>query len=350
MSIQNLDTFLAKTQFPEPALAPVKERAASYVEMVTKSNLLVTQIQAAKDSDPNNPEFLDKLWAQHVSESPEMAEVEANYQALIEESEKLLVQLREFAKGHIPERLDAEAEKAARKTVNDMSPTITQARNGLAEMLSMPEAMLKAHGVEFPKDGLISLLPTPESLKGGGKGRKAAGESSVSYMTRVNDVLIDGKSTQMNGKGKFAYAAEKLTVRFNGKTLAQNKVTPEELEEAYFASLPNSPEVRSIKSTALPNEHTFTFTKEIDVQNGNDDSFKKEPQSVSLTVRGVNYGEAAKAETPNTETEKAETEKVAEPKAETLKPGDHIRPEPAKAETVKANDTAPAKKAAAPKK
>ena len=314
MSLQSLETFLAQTKFPEPALAPVKERATKYVEMVNKSNELVAQVGLAKTDNENNAEFLDTIWKGKESD-PAIAETVKEFYVVAEAYEKLQAQLRDFAKANMPKSLSEDEIKTARKTVNDMAPTISKAREGLAEMFAMPEGMLKALGVEFPKDGLISLLPNADSLKGSAKGRKA-GATGVSYMTRVKDVLIDGKSTAKDGKGKIDYAADALSLRFNFKSVPQNKVTAEEIEVAYWQSLPNSPEPRSIKSTELPNEHTFDFTKEIAVQNGNDDSFKMEPHTVKLTVRNGTFGEAEKAEAPAAPANEGNAEKATTPDAE----------------------------------
>lgn len=332
---QALDTFLAKTNFPEPALAPVKEKVSAYVEMVTTSNEKVASLNASRTDTANNAEFVDSRWRANEND-PAIAETVARFDEVAELYEKLQKQLRDHAiANYMPEVLDADAQAKARKAVNDMAPTIEQARKGLVEMLSMPEAMLSSLGVEFPKDGLISLLPTAESIKGGKKGRKGA-TGTTSYLTRVKDVLIEDVSTQVNGKGKIDYAAAKLSERFNAKAIPDNRVTAEDVEEAYFASLPGSPAPRSLGSGELPIEHTFTFTKDVKVQNGNDDSFKVIPESVKLTVRSPNFG--ADKETPKTETATTET-----PKTETE--------EPAKVEAKPETNSAPAaKKTAAPKK
>lgn len=304
---QNLDTFLAQTQFPEPALAPVKERVKAYIEMVSKSNELVASLNASKTDNANNADFVDSRWRANETD-PAIADIVSQFDEVAELYEKLQKRLRDHAvANYMPEVLDADAQTKARKTVNDMAPTIEQSRKGLVEMLSMPEAMLKATGVEFPEDGLISLLPTAESIKGSGRGRKAASGEGVSYTTRVGDVLIDSKSTQRNGKGKLDYAADALSERFNAKAVPQNKVTKEELEEALFKAMGKP--FRSVKSTELPDEVSFVFEKTIQVQNGNDDSFKEVPEKVNITVRSVNFGEAKPAAT---ETPKAETEKAAE--------------------------------------
>lgn len=328
---QSIEEFLSQTGIPEAGLTPITSKVEEYLQLVTQNNKLIAQINAARAQDPNNVDYLDSLWkAAQASGDKEIAPIAEQFDAIAEEYEKLNAQLRELAKKHVPQALSEEDTKAARKTVNEMAPTIGEARKAAAAMLTIPESVLTAMQVKLPEGGLASLLPEAESLKNA-RGRKAAnasGETKV-YATRVNDILIDGESTQVNGKGKIAYAAEKLSEKFNAAQVPANKVTAEEIEEAYFKSLPGSIEFRGLRSTELPDEHSFTFTKNIQVQNKNDDSFTEVQQSVKLTLRSVNYGQEKKAEV-----ESAPAEKV-EAKPENVKP----------AETAKAE---PAKKAAAP--
>lgn len=297
-SIQDLGALLSKTGIPEEGLKPLTDKVADYVALVNQNNEWVAQINVARAQDPSNTEFLDSIWAAKAPNDDEMAKVEEEYQALVDQTEKLLKKLRDFARSNIPQPLSEDAVKETRKKVNDAAPTISETRKGIAANFEMLEGILKLTAKdELPEGGLLSLLPNPESLKNA-RGRKAStatGEGKK-YVTRVGEVLLDGNSTNVNGAGKFAYAANALTEKFNGKAIAQNKVTAEEMEEAYFASLPGSPELRSLSSTEIPEEHTFTFTKEILAQNPNDDGFTKVPQNVKVTVRNVNYGQP-KAET-----------------------------------------------------
>jgi hypothetical protein len=304
------EDLLKKTGFPEAGLAPIKQNVSEYLTMVTKSNGLVAQINAAKAVDPSKPgyaDYLDEIWAIKAPADETMREIEAQYQALIEESEKLRTQLRDFAKNNIPEVLSQEESQKARQAVNEMSPTISESRKGIAAMLQMVESMLAMQKVELPQGGLITLLPVAESLKNV-RGRKAATESGIkSNKTRVGEILIDGVSTNKDGKGKLDYAADYLSQKFNAQNIPANKVTAEVLEEEYFKSL--GIEFRSLKSTELPAEHSFTFEKTILVQNKNDDSFTEVPQKVKVTVK--------KWENPTTATVTEKVEAKPEPVKET---------------------------------
>jgi hypothetical protein len=338
-TVPALDEFFSKTGLQEAALKPIIEKVEEYLALVTQSNKWIAEINASRAADPTKPGYedeLDKLWAIHAPTDNDMAEVESKYQALRAEAEKLLTQLRDFAKTKVPTPLSEEEAKNARKRVNEAAPAIADARKATAALLTIPESMLQLAKVPVPEGGLITLLPQADSLKSA-RGRKASSGERAPYATRVGDVLIDGNSTQIDGKGKFAYAAAKLSEMWNAQNVPANKVTAEEIEEAYFAALPGSPEVRSIKSTELPDSHEFEFTKTIKVRNANDDSYTDVPKTAKLTVISVNA--IAKDEKKNdTPTEKVEpsAEKVEENKAEVPAPK---------------NESAPAKKAtAAPKK
>jgi hypothetical protein len=328
----SFDDLLAKTNLPEPALAPLKKAVSDYVAMVNKSNGLVASINAAKAQDPNNVDYLDKLWRAKESDSA-IAEKVAEFDAIAEQYERLLKELRDHAKGnYIPAQLSEDDAKNARKQVNESAPAISEARKSIAAQLTLVESVLSALGVEIPEGGMVTLLPQADSLKNarGRKAATAAGEVKT-YLTRVGDVLIDGKSTQVNGKGNFRFAAAQLSEKWNSKLMPENEVTGEEIEEAYFASM--GKENRSLKSTEIPESHTFEFTKTILVQNPNDDSKTEVPQTVKLTVISQ---QSTKSDT--TENAPAET---SEPKTE--------KSEPAKVEA--ATNSAPAKKAPAqPKK
>lgn len=333
-----LEEYFAETKLPEPALRPITDKVAELLALVKKSDGLVADINTARADDPNNVENLDRLWKANESDEA-IADVVAEFYAVAEQYEKLNAQLREHAKmNYVKEAMSPEALQAAKKSVNEMAPVIAEARKGLASQFAIPESMLGMMNIPVPEGGLITLLPQAESLKNA-RGRKAATSSGEvkAYVTRVGDVLIEGTSTQVNGNGKIAYAADKLSERFNSRNIPANSVTPEEIEEQYFKSL--NLEFRSVASTKLPDEHSFTFEKTILVQNTNDDSKTEVPQKVKLTVRSVNFGE--KAEEPKTETAKVEAKseapkvensapKVESKPAETMKVSDHVRPEPAK--------------------
>jgi hypothetical protein len=329
------DDLLKQTQLPEPALGPIREAWDDALALIVENNKMVAQVNATRDSNPNNPDFLDSLWRTHAPADEKMKEVEEQYQALIEQSEKLLVQLRDFAKKHVPESLSEDKAKEARKTINEMAPTISTAKSKAENMLIVVNTMLGVHGVEIPEGGIISLLPPIESLKNQ-RGRKAGTSlPSGGYMTRVDEILIEGKSTNQNDKGKFNFAADALSKMWGAERFPANRVTAEELETAYLAEFGYADRATSKedKESKLPDTHTFTFEREIEVPNGNDDSTKKVPQKIQIEVK-----RERKANAP-IETPKQETEKQAEPKQET-------KSETEKQETV--STPAPAKKTATP--
>lgn len=340
-SVQDFKSLLAKTGIPEAGLKPLTAKVDEYVSLVTQSNEMVAAINAAKAQDPSNVDFLDTRWRANENDE-RIAETVTKFDAIAEEYERLLKQLRETAREHfVPQPLSEDDAKNKRKQVNEMAPTIAETRKGIQAQLEMVENILKLTGTELPDGGLINYLPNADSLKSA-RGRKAVTASGEvkQYVTRVGEVLLDGKSTNIDGKGKIAYAANSLTEKFNGKTFPQNKVTAEEIEEAYFAS--RGLENRAEKSTELPDEHTFTFSKTVVVQNTNDDGTTEVPQNVKVTIRSVNFGES-----------KAEAEKPAEaPKTESA-PAENNKPksEPMKIDTrTEAQKEAAAKKTAAPTK
>lgn len=336
---KSIEEFLKLTKFPDEALAPVLDKVSEYLKLVAESNKLVASVNAAKANDPNNAEHLDKLWESLYTSDPEMVEIEAEFQAVTAERERLLSKLRDFAKKNIPESLTPEATAAAKKKVNDFAPTLAESRKGIASMLVMPETMLGVYQVAIPEGGLVSLLPQAESLKNA-RGRKASTSDGIPiYTTRVGEVLIDGASTNRDGKGKLDYAANVLTERFNGKAIPENKVTTEEIEEAYWKAL--GKDFRSVKSTELPLEKKFVFEKVTKVQNTNDDGFTDIPQKVEVTVRSVNWG-TVETTTPETKSEVSEPAKANEP---AMKIDTRTEDEKAKAnQATKKVAPAPAKK------
>lgn len=324
--------YLEKTGLPEMALKPITDKVAEHNSLVAQVNKWIAQVNAAKAADPSNAEYLDTLWrANETDES--LAETVAEFDAVAEQYETLLKKLREGAKNFVPKTLSEEENKATRVKVNNSTPTLAETRKAIGAQLSIPESMLGMLGVAIPEGGLVSLLPTADSLKNA-RGRKAATASGnvASYMTRVGDVLIDGKSTQINGKGKFDYAAEKLSVQFGRGVNPANAVTGEELEEAMFEALQIP--FRSVKGKELADEFSFTFTKTVKKQNPNDDGFTDVPMTVKLTVISERANKA--------EDEKPET--ATETKVDEVK-NDTPAEVPAQIETK-----APAKKTAAPTK
>lgn len=308
------EDLLKATGLPEAAVAPIRDKFLEAFNLITENNKRVAQVNAAKAQDPSKPgyeDYLDQLWKTNEKD-PAIAEVAEKFYAIAEEYEKLNKQLRDHAKAnYIPEQLSEEATKATRKLVNESSEAISTAVEQAKAMTMVIDSVLNVtdKGIE---GGVISLLPQIESLKNV-RGRKAAGgNSGASYMTRVDDVWLDGVTTQIDGKGKFSYAADKLSTEWGADTFAENKVTGVELEEAFFAKLEKP--FRSVRSTEVPESTTFDFTK--DVKTADD---KTETRKVSITVkRYVPPTSEAKAETPKVETPKANDEKV-EPAKPTAK-------------------------------
>lgn len=338
---KSIADYFKLSQLPEAALKPVTEKVDEYLSLVSESNKLVAAVNRAREENPNNPEYLDKVWKGEYLSSEEMVEVEAEYQAAVAVAEEKLKVLREFAKGRIPEELSEEKAKEARKQVNEFSPILAESRKAIAAQVSLVESMLGVFNVAIPDGGLVTLLPNAESMKNA-RGRKAttAAGGIGQYMTRVGDVLIDGESTQRDGKGKFNYAADKLTAKWNGNVIPDNRVTPEELEEAFFADGLGK-ELRSVPGAEIPIETEFEFSKTVKVKNTNDDGFTEVPQKVKLTVRNQKYAEL----TEKKDAETAENKPAETPAAKTAE----SKPETTKAEPMKIDTRTEAQKAAAKK-
>jgi hypothetical protein len=331
--MQELSDLLKSTGIQEAGLKPLTDKIDKYNSLVTQSNIWVAQVSAARAQDPNNVDYLDSLWATHAPSDEKMAAIEEEYQTLIAESEKKLKELREFAKTKVQPPLSEEEARDTRKKVNDAAPVIAETRKGIQAQFEMVENILKLTGAKLPEGGLVEFLPTADSLKST-RGRKAATASGEGkqYVTRIGEAFINGESTNIDGKGRFSYAADKLTEMFNGKSVPTNKVTKEELEEAYFASLKDSNgnpvAFRGLSSTEIPEEHTFTFSKTIRVQNKNDDSFTEVPQNVKVVIRSTEFGKA-KDEGTNAESTKPVDANGNEPKAANV----GAAPEPMKIDT-----------------
>jgi hypothetical protein len=299
--------YFKKTGLPEAAYAPIVNKVEEYLSLVTESNKLVAQINAAKAQDPNNVDYLDTLWKQHEAAGDKLVSTKAKrFYKVAEEYERLVSELREIAKENfIPEQLNEEDTKTAKKNVNEMAPTIAVTKVALGEMFAIPESVLSLSGnVELPEGGLISLLPNAESLKNV-RGRKAATASGEvkSYKTRIGEGFVDGESTNRDGKGRLDYVAESINEKWNAGPA--NKVTGEELEEAMFAAI--GKDFRSVKSTELDDTIEFDFEKVLQIQNPNDDSFTEVPRKVRVTIHSVNV--KRNQETADQPNEEAATEK-----------------------------------------
>lgn len=343
--------YLAKTGIPEAGLKNLTDKVDEHNALVGKSNGLVADINAARAQDPNNVDYLDARW-RAKEDDPRIAETVAEFDAVAEQYEKLLKILRDAAKQHfVNPPLSEEETRTARKNVNDMAPTISEARKAIAAQLDMVESILKLTGTEMPEGGLISLLPHAESLKGvkGRKATTAAGGISGPYMTRVGDVLVNGVSTNRDGKGKFNYAADKLSEMWNAAQFPGNKVTAEELEDAYLSEFGYADRVASKDDNESKlTDKEFEFKKTIQIPSKQDDTVQTEEVSVKLFVKRP--VKEVKTETPKVETPKTETEKPSEDNAENVeaKPETAKQSTPMKIDTRTENEKAAAKKAAAP--
>lgn len=299
---------LSKTGLPEAAYAPLLSKLDEYTSMVAESNSLVAQINAAKAQDPNNVDYLDTLWrAEENGDDKKLTQLIARFDKVAEQYESYLSQLREIAKTSLVKApLSEDDAKAAKKTVNEMAPALNASKAAIGEMFTIPATMLGIAGVEIPEGGIVSMLPQAESLKNA-RGRRAAtasGEVKV-YKTRIGEGLIDGESTAKDGKSRFDWVADALNAKWDAGPA--NKVTGEELEEAFFAHL-NIP-FRSKSSKEIPDETVFEFEKVLHLQNPNDDSVTDVPKKVTLTIRSTEYGKENEGEASAEKV--AETEKAA---------------------------------------
>lgn len=295
------EELLKETGLPDAALAPLREKWNEALSLITVNNKRVAQVNAARAKDPNDSEYQDSLWKSNEKTDPEIMPLAEKFYVVAEEYENLLAELRKLSKKHIPESLGEEETKKLRKLVNDSDPAIQTAKTQFSAMATMVDGYLSSLGKGID-GGLVSLLPQIESLKNirGRKASTAAG-SVGSYMTRIGAFEIDGRPIHRDGKTNFRYGADSVSNVFGADKFPTNKVTGEEIEEAYFKSLPNSPEVRSLSSTEIPESHTFDFTKE--VKTGENTT---ETKTVKLTIK-------RKATEAKPETEKAEKAEAPKP-------------------------------------
>jgi len=305
---------------PEAGLKPIRDKWDEAFNLILKNNERVAQINAARAQDPNNTEYIDSLWKLHAKNDPKLSETEAKFDAIAEQYEELLKELREFGRTKVPTPLSEDDAKNVRKAVNESSETIQTAIAGAASMMAMVDAILAANGNSVP-GGLISLMPEVDSLKNT-RGRKA-GTSTTSYATRIGGFEINGRNIHRDGKANFRYAADSLSTEFGAENFPENKVTGEEIEEAYFAAIEKP--FRSVKTADTTK--TFEFTKEVKIAEN-----ATETRTVSLTVKAKEADTASNTESVN----QSDTTNVPENKS-------------AESEPVKsAENKTPAKKTAAP--
>lgn len=311
-----LESALAQIE-PEPVRVMVGEKLETAAKLIRENNSRVARVREAKATDPNNTEYLDNVWHRVIADKvddKEMTQAEKRYQAAVQESEKQLTILRNAAKArHIQAPLSEEEIAKTKKLVNEGKAVITAARTAAESFAEMADKMLESLGKPAIEGGFISLLPQADSLLNA-RGRKSSGgsgETGNKYATRVIEIEVDGKSTNREKKNKqgvmapaahFNFVADDLSKMFGASQFAQNEVSAEEIEQAYYASR----DVTFREAKDMPEDYTFKFTKDVTVQNPNDDSTKVEP--VTKNIRVVRWTkdtiEEVKAETEKVDAEK----------------------------------------------
>lgn len=324
MALDQFEKALQESTLPEGATAPIKAKFYEALDLIVLNNKRVNSINAAKGQDPTNMEYRDSLWRSNATTDPEITPVEKEFQEVEAKREALLKQLRELAVKHIPEALSEKDAAAAKAAVNESASTISTAVAGASAMVTVIDSMLEIHKKSIP-GGVISLLPPVESLKNT-RGRKASGNASgTTYMTRVGEIKVDGKSTNKDGKGKFNFAAEELSNQFESGSVPANEVTAEELEEAFFKAMDKP--FRSLKSSEIPESFSFDFTKNVGAKKNGTEEIVYSPVTKKITVSrpASKAAEAPATTTPvsdtkATEAAKSETpEKTSAPKTEVPK-------------------------------
>lgn len=298
------------------------EKLLAADKVTRENNSRILSIREAKDADPNNTEYQDLVWHRVIAEKvddKEMIAAERKYQAAQAESEKQLEILRAGAKArHIRPAMTDEEVQAAKKLVNEGKAVVTEARATATAFAEMADKFLAMTGKKV-EGGIIALLPPVESMLNT-RGRKAGTKSGDKpYSTRLVLAEIDGKSTNKDRKDKttgeiikggfahFDHVAEELSKRFGANTFPQNGVTGIDVEKAYY----DSKNATWRESAEMPEDHSFKFTKEITVQNPNDDSTKVEPHTVNLHIVRWTKETAGIADETPAKAEDAKPEKPA---------------------------------------
>lgn len=281
---------------PQAVRSMIEEKLDGVLALIQENNRRVARINEAKDTDPNNTEYLDKVWARIAAEEsdPEIVAAEKRYQQAVARQEKELKAMRDAVKArHVGERLSEEDIAKLRKDVNDGKSVITSSVTAATAFGEMADQMLKLVDKQ-PKDAagnpvdVITFMPQPDSLLNV-RGRKATSSASEGgYATRLSEAKVDGKSTnkELKRKGKivsaahFNHVAETLSRMWDGSQFPQNMVTALEVEEMYYASL----EKPFRDSASMPEVHEFKFVKDITVQSPNDDSTKSEPHTAVIEI------------------------------------------------------------------
>lgn len=248
-------------------------------------NKSIAQIQESSKNDPEDTTYQDKVWERVVGEMEsgeresdnEFLAAEKRYQKAVAAMEKELAKLREASKNYMEEALTDEEITKKKQEVNQNKPNVQESRNSAKVMAEMADQLLgREPGTVF------GHMPAMDSLLNVGRGRKtgATTKSSGSHISRIGETKMNGVDAGHDGKYSFAYLAKKLSDQFNAKAFPANGVTAIELEEAMYKAA--GVELR--KREDLPEIVKFDFTKNILVQNPNDDTTKEEPQVISFEI------------------------------------------------------------------
>lgn len=290
---------LAKTDQPDVVTNMIAEKLDGLFALVIRHNSRALRIQQTKAADPNNETLLDSIWenaANSKTAPADILEIEAKYQDLREECEAILKTLRAFAKTKVEQPLSADQVEKERKTANEEAKLIADETAAAEAFAKIADQYLEIAG-ESVEGGILSLIPPVESLKNTRGGKKSTGgtSSSGSYRTRLDSVSINGKKVERGGKSNFIVAADILCKEWNVAKFPENTVTDEVLERAMYAA--HNTTFRD--SGSLPPSLSFEYSREIKVQNPNDNSAKLYPVTVKFDiVRNIVTKKSDETETP----------------------------------------------------
>jgi hypothetical protein len=312
------ESILAPIQ-PEPVRSMIQVKLNEVLALIQENNKRVARINEAKATDPTSTEYQDAVWRRvcAAEEDAEIIAAEKRYQKAVKESDAQLKLLRELSVKHMDKPLSETEVQDLKKLVNEGKATISEAVAGAKAFAEMADTMLALTGNPV-KDGVISLMPQPDSLLNS-RARKStanAGGGDKPYATRVSDITVDGKSTNKEvtsktdknvkeNKAHFNFAAETLSRKWDSAQHKENLITAVEIEEAYYASHSKDGKPVEFREAAdMPEVHEFKFTRNVVVQNANDNSTRTEPHTVVISVtrnlRVKGETETAKVETPAT--------------------------------------------------
>src|SRR5882757_4593544 len=285
---------------PEAVRTMILAKLDETASLIETNNADVNSVLLAKASDPNSAEFQDLTWKDVVSKEtdPEIKAWAKKYYAALETAEELLSTLRAKAVDkHIQAPMSDTDVQKTKARINAGKSLIETSRIGAAAYAEMADQMLGLIGKPV-EGGVISLLPNQESLMNTrGKAKGSAGKSDEKpYATRIIDATIDGVSTNRVQKSRdrvtkttkshWNNIATDLNKAWNVARFPQNEVTALEIEEAFYASHKDESgtEIAFRDNKSMPLIHAFEFSREIQVQNPNDNESKGLPQTVVIEI------------------------------------------------------------------